>query len=66
MKKIRVKNYTMDVPPELREMAAEIAFMAGPFPRPVDEVLMRALRSGLAHLLVLTEEDVKWRMRNDH
>lgn len=63
MKKIRVKKTTIEVPPELRKMAAEIAFMAGPLPRPVDEVLMRALRTGLAHLLVLTEEDVKWRMK---
>ena len=57
------KKTIIEVPDELREMAVEIAFMAGPVPRPVDEVLMRALRSGLAHLLVLTEEDVKWRLK---
>lgn len=54
---------TIEVPDELYKMAVEIACMAGPIPRPIDEVLMRALRSGLAHLLVLTEEDVKWRLK---
>ena len=53
----------LEVPEELCKMAVEIACMEGPIPRPVDEVLMRALRSGLAHLLVLTEEDVKWRLK---
>lgn len=65
MKKIRVKNYTMDVAPELREMADDIAFMRSPFPRKPERVLEEALKLGLAHLLVL-EEDAKWRMRNDH
>lgn len=60
------KKTIIEVPEELRKMAVEIAYMAGPIPRPVDEVLMRALRSGLAHLLVLTEEEVKWRMKNDY
>lgn len=60
------KKTIIEVPEELHKMAAEIAFMAGPVPRPIDEVLMRALRSGLAHLLVLIEEDVKWRMKNDY
>lgn len=66
MKKIRVKNYTMEVPPELRKMAIDIAFLNKPFPRNPDEVLARALRTGLAHLLVLEEEETKWRMRNDY
>lgn len=66
MKKIRVKNYTMEVPPELRKMAIDIGFMGSPFPRNPDDVLARALRLGLAHLLVLEEEAVKWRMRNDY
>ena len=66
MKKIRVKNYTMDVPPELRRMAIDISFMESPLPRNPDEVLARALRIGLAHLLVLEEEESKWRMRNDY
>ena len=66
MKKIKVKNYTMDVPPELRKMALDIGFMGSPFPRNPDEVLARALRIGLAHLLVLEEEKSKWRMRNDY
>lgn len=57
------KKSIIEVPDELRKMAVDIAIMAGPLPRPVDEVLMRALRSGLAHLLVLTEEDVKWRLK---
>lgn len=57
------KKSVIEVPDELRKMAVDIAIMAGPIPRPVDEVLMRALRSGLAHLLVLTEEDVKWRLK---
>lgn len=57
------KKTVIEVPEELRKMAVEIACMAGPIPRPLDEVLMRALRSGLAHLLVLTEEDVKWRLK---
>lgn len=64
MKKIRVKNYTMEVSPELRKMAVDIASMR-PFHNP-DEVLARALRLGLAHLLVLEEEETKWRMRNDY
>lgn len=57
------EKITLEVPEELCKMAVEIACMAGPIPRSVDEVLMRALRSGLAHLLVLTEEDVKWRLK---
>lgn len=57
------KKSVIEVPDELRKMALDIAMMSGPIPRPVDEVLMRALRSGLAHLLVLTEEDVKWRLK---
>ena len=57
------KKTVIEVPDELRKMAVDIAIMAGPIPRPVDEVLVRALRSGLAHLLVLTEEDVKWRLK---
>lgn len=66
MKKIRVKNYTMEVPPELRKMAIDISLMRSSFPRNPDEVLARALRLGLAHLLVLEEEESKWRMRNDY
>lgn len=68
MKKIRVKNYTMEVAPELRKMAIDIGFMGSPspFPSNPDDVLARALRLGLAHLLVLTEEGVKWRMKNDY
>lgn len=66
MKKIRVKNCTMEVPPELRKMALDISFMSWPLPRNPDEVLAHALRTGLAHLLVLEEEKSKWRMRNDY
>lgn len=62
MKKIRVKKTTIEVPPELRKMAADIAFMRMPGKQP-DEVLSQALRVGLAHLLVLEEENVKWRMK---
>lgn len=36
------KKSVIEVPEELRKMAVEIACMAGPLPRPVDEVLMRA------------------------
>lgn len=63
MKKIRVKNHTMEVPPELRKMAVDISIMR---PCNPDEVLARALRLGLAHLLVLEEEETKWRIRNDY
>lgn len=66
MKKIKVKNYTMDVPPELRKMAIDIGFMGSPLPRNPDDILARALRLGLAHLLVLEEEASKWRMKNDY
>jgi hypothetical protein len=57
------KKTVIEVPDELNKMAVEIACMSWPIPRSVDEVLMRALRSGLAHLLVLTEEDVKYRLK---
>lgn len=64
MKKIRVKNYTMDVPPELRKMAIDIVFMHGFLSiESVDKTLERALRLGLAHLLVLEEEEAKWRLK---
>ena len=67
MKKIRVKDYTMEVAPELRKMAIDIVFMHGtPTFHSVDETLERALRLGLAHLLVLEEEEAKWRMKNDY
>ena len=57
------KKTTLEVPPELRNMALDIAFMRGHFTADVDGVLMKALRMGLAHLLVLEEEDAKWRMK---
>lgn len=57
------KKITLEVPPELRNMAIDIAFMQGHFPADVDKILMKALRVGLAHLLVLEEEDTKWRMK---
>lgn len=64
MKKIRVKNYTMEVPPELRKMAIDIVFMHGFLSiESVDKTLERALRLGLAHLLVLEEEEAKWRLK---
>lgn len=62
MKKTTRKN-TLEVPPELRNMAIDIAFMRGYFPADTDKILMKALRLGLAHLLVLEEEDAKWRMK---
>lgn len=57
------KKTTLEVPPELRNMAIDIAFMRGYFTADVDKILMKALRVGLAHLLVLEEEDAKWRMK---
>lgn len=57
------KKTTLEVPPELRNMAIDIAFMRGHFTADIDRVLMKALRLGLAHLLVLEEEDAKWRMK---
>lgn len=62
MKKIPNEN-TLEIPPELRNMAIDVAFMRGHFPADVDKILMKALRVGLAHLLVLEEEDAKWRMK---
>lgn len=62
MKKTTKKN-TLEVSPELRNMAIDIAFMRGNFPADVDKILMKALRLGLAHLLVLEEEDAKWRIK---
>lgn len=62
MKKIP-KKITLEVPPELRNMAIDIASMRGYFTADVDRILMKALRIGLAHLLVLEEEDAKWRMK---
>lgn len=64
MKKIKVKKTTIEVPDELRKMAIDIVFMHGfPSIKSVDKTLERALRLGLAHLLVLEEEDAKWRMK---
>ena len=62
MKKIP-KEVTLKVPPELRNMAIDISFMQGYFPSDIEKVLMKALRVGLAHLLVLEEENTKWRMK---
>ena len=56
------KKTTLEVPPELCNMAIDIAFMRGHFTADIDRVLMKALRVGLAHLLVLEEEEAKWRM----
>lgn len=57
------KEITLEIPPEFRNMAIDIAFMQGYLPPDVEEILMRALRMGLAHLLVLEEENAKWRMK---
>lgn len=57
------KKVTLEVPPELRNMAIDISFMQGHYPSDIDKILMRALRMGLAHLLVLEEENIKWRMK---
>lgn len=62
MKKIP-KEITLEVPSELRNMAIDIAFVRGYFTADVDKILMKALRVGLAHLLVLEEEDAKWRIK---
>lgn len=62
MKKIP-KEITLEVPPELRNMAIDISFMQGYYPSDIDKILMKALRMGLAHLLVLEEENAKWRMK---
>lgn len=64
MKKIKVKSCTMEVEPELRKIAIDIVFMHGfPSIESVDKTLERALRLGLAHLLVLEEEEAKWRLK---
>ena len=57
------KKTTIEVPPELRNMAIDISFMQGYYPSDIDKILMKALRMGLAHLLVLEEENAKWRMK---
>lgn len=57
------KKITLEVPPELRNMAIDIAFMQGYLPPDIDKILMRALRMGVAHLLVLEEENAKWKMK---
>ena len=62
MKKIP-KEITLEVPPELRNMALDISLMQGHYPSDIDKILMKALRVGLAHLLVLEEENAKWRMK---
>ena len=62
MKKIP-KKITLEVPPELRNMAIDISFMQGYYPSDIDKILMKALRMGLAHLLVLEEENAKCRMK---
>ena len=62
MKKIP-KEITLEVPLELRNMAVDISLMQGYFPSDIDKILMKALRMGLAHLLVLEEENAKWRMK---
>ena len=62
MKKIP-KEITLEVPPELRNMALDISFMHGYLSSDVEKILMKALRVGLAHLLVLEEENAKWRMK---
>lgn len=57
------KKITLEVLPELRNMAIDVSLMQGYYPSDIDKVLMKALRIGLAHLLVLEEENVKWRMK---
>ena len=57
------KEITLEIPPELRNMAIDISLMQGYFPSDVEKILMKALRMGLAHLLVLEEENAKWRMK---
>lgn len=56
------KEITLEVPPELRNMAADISFTRGHLSFDIEKILMKALRVGLAHLLVLEEEDARWRM----
>lgn len=61
MKKVP-KEITLEVPTELRNMAVDISFMRGYLACDIEKTLMKALRVGLAHLLVLEEEEAKWRM----
>ena len=56
------KEITLEVPQELRSMAVDISFLQGCLSPDIEKILMRALRMGLAHLLVLEEEEAKWRM----
>ena len=56
------KEITVQVPPELRRMAIDVALMQGYCSSDPEKVLMKALRVGLAHLLVLEEESARWRM----
>lgn len=51
---------TLQVPKELWNMAVDISFMG--FGQ-TEKILEKALRFGLAHLLVLEEENAKWRMK---
>lgn len=53
---------TLQVPKELRNMAVDVSFMRGYLSSDIEKILMKALRLGLAHLLVLEEENAKWRM----
>lgn len=56
------KEITIQVPPELRNMAVDVSFMRGYLSSDIEKVLMKALRLGLAHLLVLEEEGARCRM----
>lgn len=56
------KEITLEVPQELRNMAVDVSFMQGYLSCDIEKILMKALRVGLAHLLVLEEEEAKWRM----
>lgn len=49
----------LEVPKELRNMAFDIKYLGG---GDTEKILERALRLGLAHLLVLEEEDARCRM----
>lgn len=65
MKKTEVEKIIIEVPDELVYMAVDIASLQGfPTTRPIRRTLKRALRVGLAHLLVLEEENAKWKMKN--
>ena len=55
------RKVLLDVPDELCQMAYQ-ATATRIVRQPVEIILMEALRLGLAHLLVLEEEEAKWKM----